>query len=206
MLLKRPATLHLQEGLFVPEGIALDEVDGRWEQHCLQNPACFDGTLLHVLGAHRNGCGGAIVHVMRCSYRFFGVQTDSYDVGIRPLGVKGITHFKSNVLWGKRSNAVRHYAGQWEYAPAGSVEPGTSPEATIESELLEETGLTLVSRPIAIAMLFDEVAKTWELIYRLQASSSTIACNSEYLACRWLEQNAIPEAVTPVSRLMMPYA
>ena len=67
MLLKRPATIQLQDGFFVPEGTNLDEVDRRWEKLCEKNPTCFDGALLHVLGTQRNGCGGATLHVMECS-------------------------------------------------------------------------------------------------------------------------------------------
>jgi len=206
MHLKRPATIHLQEGLFIPEGVDLEEVDRRWQKRCLQNPSCFDGTLLHVLGAQRNGCGGANVHVMPCSYRFFAVQDAFYNLGIRPLGVKGITRFDSKILWGKRSNAVHHYAGQWECAPSGSVEPGHAPEETIQKELLEETGLSISVPPIAVALLFDEEAKTWELIYRLHVKGCDCVSNGEYVEYSWKAKNNVPGGVTPISRLMHVYS
>ena len=41
--LRRPAVLHVQEGLFVPEGNVLDEIDRRWDALCDSNPAYFDG-------------------------------------------------------------------------------------------------------------------------------------------------------------------
>ncbi|MDP6541515.1 MAG: hypothetical protein QGF07_01900, partial [Phycisphaerales bacterium] len=104
--LRRPATLHLQEGVWVPPAVKLDEVNKRWDSKCVSNPACFDGELLHVLSAQRNGCGGANVHVIPCSYRFFAVQDDTFDLGVRTLGTKGITKFENRFLWGKRSQDV----------------------------------------------------------------------------------------------------
>ncbi|MBC8201176.1 MAG: NUDIX domain-containing protein [Planctomycetes bacterium] len=205
MLLKRPATIHLQDGLFVPDGVDMEEVDRRWELLCNNNPACFDGTLLHVLGAQRNGCGGANVHVMPCSYRFFAVQDETYDLGVRTLGVKGITEFDGAYLFGKRSQTVRHYAGEWEFAPAGCVPPEISPDKTIEKELLEETGLELASPPVAVAILFDEITKTWELVYRLRSSSNQLDGNDEYQALKWLEKTDFPTDMRTISAAMLPY-
>jgi 8-oxo-dGTP pyrophosphatase MutT (NUDIX family) len=203
MLLKRPATIHLQEGLFVPDGVDMDDVDNRWEQLCSLNPACFDGTLLHVLGAQRNGCGGANVHVIPCSYRFFAVQDDSYDLGVRTLGVKGITAFEGKYLFGKRSQTVRHYAGEWEFAPAGCVSPDASPVQAMEQELQEETGLELASPPIAVSMLFDANVQTWELIYLLRASSSQFERNNEYEDLIWCSKEAFPTPLTTISESML---
>ena len=205
MLLKRPATIHLQDGLFVPEGADMDEVDRRWEQLCKKNPACFDGTLLHVLGAQRNGCGGANVHVIPCSYRFFAVQDISYDLGVRTLGVKGITKFKDMYLWGKRSDSVRHYSGEWELAPAGCLSPEISPAKTIEKELQEETGLELASPPIAVAALFDEITKTWELIYKLQSLSDYLRANDEYQELIWCEEDSPPVSMSPIAKAMIKF-
>jgi ADP-ribose pyrophosphatase YjhB (NUDIX family) len=205
MLLKRPATIHMQEGLFVPEGVDMDEVDLRWEKLCNSNPACFDGTLLHVLGAQRNGCGGANVHVMPCSYRFFAVQDATYDLGVRTLGVKGVTEFNGAFLFGKRSNSVLNYSGEWEFAPSGCVEPDINPSKAIEKELLEETGLELDSAPVALALIFDSEVKTWELIYKLHSSSNQFEVNSEYEDLRWSEINSIPTHLTSISKAMLPY-
>ncbi|MDP7005515.1 MAG: NUDIX domain-containing protein [Phycisphaerales bacterium] len=203
MLLKRPATIHQQDGLFVPDGVGMEEVDRRWEQLCNSNPACFDGTLLHVLGAQRNGCGGANVHVIPCSYRFFAVQDATYDLGVRTLGVKGITEFEGAYLFGKRSGLVRQYPDEWEFAPAGCVSPENSPERTIEKELLEETGLDLAAPPIAIAMIFDEFARTWELIFKLTSSTASVNGNDEYQKLEWLGLDNPPESMTPITEVML---
>mgnify|MGYP006422928225 FL=1 len=206
MLLKRPATIQLQDGLFVPEGANLDEVDRRWEKLCEQNPACFDGALLHVLGTQRNGCGGATLHVMECSYRFFAVQNSTYDLGVRSLGTKGITSFEELFLFGERSDAVLRHAGEWEFAPAGCVEPNRNPLDVIKKELSEETGLTLATPPLAVALLFDEIAMTWELVYRLYATSNKISGNAEYKQLKWLKKCEFPEVPSGITTMMLPYA
>jgi hypothetical protein len=39
----------------------MDEVNRRWEKLYSENPSCFDGTLLNVLGAQQNGYGGTAI-------------------------------------------------------------------------------------------------------------------------------------------------
>ena len=72
--LRRPPAIQQVGGVFVPESGQLDEVDRRWRRMCAANSSYFDGRLWHVIGVHRNGCGGAVVHVMDCAYRFYAVQ------------------------------------------------------------------------------------------------------------------------------------
>src|SRR5688572_2522056 len=142
--LRRPATLSVQEGVFVPnvDPHILSEVERRWDSLCRANPAYYDGRLYHVLGVHRNGHGGATLHVIDCAYRFFAVQDDHFDTGVRALGVKGITSSPQGlILMGRRAQHVAAYRGMWEFAPAGSAEPGRDPAQLIQHELIEETGL-----------------------------------------------------------------
>lgn len=68
-----------------------DEIERRWNSLRAKNPNYFDGRLYHVLGVHRNGHGGATLHVMECAYRYHAVQTPDFDLGQRALGVKGVT-------------------------------------------------------------------------------------------------------------------
>src|SRR5687767_9409352 len=90
--LRRPAVLSIQEGVFVPPGSPelMNEIERRWSALCSSNPAYYDGRLYHVVGAHRNGHGGATLHVIDCAYRYFAVQDDQFDTGVRPLGLKGL--------------------------------------------------------------------------------------------------------------------
>ena len=206
MRLRRPATIYVQDGTFVPDRSSLDEVDSRFTKLCKQNPAVYDGRILHVLGVHRNGHGGANIHAMECAYRFYAVQTESYDLGIRPLGVKGITMFETSYLWGKRSRHVHQYKQAWEYVPAGCVEPGKQPDDAILQELQEEAGLAVTGNPIQVGIVFDEHARTWELIYKLESSSGTVCKNDEYEEIQWISGDKLPSGRSPIAEIMLGYA
>jgi 8-oxo-dGTP pyrophosphatase MutT (NUDIX family) len=201
--LRRPATIYVQEGVFVPQGGPgiLDEVDHRWNALCAANPTYFDGRLCHVLGVHRNGHGGAVLHVIDCAYRFLAVQNDQFDLGVRALGVKGVTVLDDHCLMGKRANFLAAYKDLWEFAPAGGVEPGKQPLQTIQDELCEETGLTARQEPTSIAVLFDPVLKCWELVFRIVPIDDRIAPHTrEYSQLEWRRASDLPSPLSPIAR------
>lgn len=205
ILLRRPAVLSIAEGVFVPEvgGDALEEVEHRWRRLCEENPAYYDGRLYHVLGVHRNGHGGAVLHVMDCAYRFHAVQDESFDVGVRPLGAKGLTIREGRVLMGRRANAVGSYQGLWEFAPGGVVEVGASPAGIVASELAEETGLATAREPTPIALLYDKVLRCWELAYRLvPGDGAPVPGPGEYDELRWCGTKDLPDDLTPIAMQM----
>ncbi|MHC5002834.1 MAG: NUDIX hydrolase, partial [Planctomycetota bacterium] len=163
--LRRPPVLSVAEGPFVPSGADLDDVQRRWDALRDENPAYFDGRLYHVLGVHRNGHGGAVLHVVDCAYRLHAVQDETLDLGVRSLGVKGIVRRGRRALLGRRSGQVAAYRGCWEFAPGGVVEPGHPPAETIRAELAEETGLVAEREPTAIALLYDPGPRSWEIVF-----------------------------------------
>ena len=201
--LRRPAVLSVQEGVFVPErpkGI-LDEVDRRWEGLCAANPAYFDGRLYHVLGVHRNGHGGCVLHVMDSAYRFFAVQDEDFDLGMRALGAKGITRSGDRVLMGLRSPTVGVYRNLWEFAPGGSICPGDDPSSLIQQELQEETGLAPAHDPTAAAVLFDPVLRCWEIVFRIQAQQNEPTPRTdEYAQLQWCSIDNLPAQLSPIAQ------
>lgn len=203
--LRRPATLSVQEGVFLSPNHLLPEVEHRWEALCRSNAAYFDGRLYHVLGVNRNGHGGAVLHVIDSAYRFFAVQDVQFDVGMRALGLKGITMQDNRVLMGRRSMSVAAYRGLWEFAPAGSAEPGKPPGELIQEELLEETGLQSLHEPTPIAVLFDPVLRCWELVYRLHTDDdSPKPRTAEYTQLEWRELGDLPADLSPIARQIAP--
>jgi 8-oxo-dGTP pyrophosphatase MutT (NUDIX family) len=201
--LRRPVTLSVQEGVFVPRGDhgLLDEIDLRWQELCRSNPEYFDGRLYHVLGVHRNGHGGAVLHVMDCAYRFFAVQNERFDLGVRGLGAKGITTRDDRVLVGLRSSTVASYPNLWEFAPGGSVCPGDVPARLIRQELAEETGLDSTGEPVSTAVVFDPVLRTWEIIFRMTAADSPLRPRpAEYLDLQWRRRDDLPAPLSPIAR------
>ncbi|MCI0363382.1 MAG: NUDIX hydrolase [Phycisphaerales bacterium] len=179
----------------------MTEVKHRWESLCRANPAYYDGRLYHVLGVHRNGHGGATLHVIDCAYRFFAVQDDHFDTGVRALGVKGVTSSPDGmILMGRRAQHVAAYRGMWEFAPAGSAEPGRDPAQLIQHELVEETGLQAAREPVPVALLFDPVIRTWELVYRIEAAHNLPSPRTnEYQQLQWHSRDDLPQGLSPIA-------
>ena len=202
--LRRPAVLHVQEGLFVPQGIVMDEVDRRWYALCDSNPAYFDGRAYNVLGVSRNGCGGAVLHIIECAYRFYAVQTEDFDLGVMGLGVKGFTLRGNRALLGRRSENVGMYPDLWEFAPGGVAEPGKSPAEVIVSELSQETSLTTQCEPTPVAIMSDPTARTWELIYLLNDPQGKSQPTPEYSKLRWCAPDELPDDLSPIAHSMIP--
>jgi 8-oxo-dGTP pyrophosphatase MutT (NUDIX family) len=206
--LRRPPVVVATEGRFVPPGIDLDAVDARWSALCAANPKYFDGSMLQVLGTSRNGYGGVQIHVQECSYRFYAVQRadgawPGLDCGVRPLGVKGIARRGEEVLLGRRSQRVAFYPGLWEFAPGGGLEPGVDPAAQVVKELSEETGLSARAAPIAVALLHDPVAFTWEIVHRLDLGLDALPeLGWEYDEFRFVARDALPEPLAAVAEQM----
>jgi 8-oxo-dGTP pyrophosphatase MutT (NUDIX family) len=201
--LRRPATLSVQEGVFVPEVApsVAREVEQRWAALVRANPAYFDGRLYHVLGVHRNGHGGAVMHVIDCAYRYFAVQDEQFDVGARPLGIKGLVVRDGRYLMGLRTARVAFYRNMWEFAPAGSMEPGCQPGELIRRELHEETGLDCLHKPTARAIIFDPVLRTWELLMQLDATSGEPKPRpAEFDELTWRALDNLPEPLSPIAR------
>ncbi len=211
--LRRPATLSVQEGVYVPTAPPrlggahlLNEIERRWNLLRRSNSAYFDGRLCHVLGVHRNGHGGAVLHVIDCAYRFFAVQAaaspqEDFDLGVRPLGVKGLVERDGRFLMGRRSSRVAMYRDMWEFAPSGSVDFGRQPHEVIAHELAEETGLHPSREPTAIAVLFDPVLKCWEIVYRLAiADDATPKSTDEYPEVAWFDRRSLPTELSPIAR------
>jgi hypothetical protein len=207
--LRRPPTLSVQDGVYVPaapkgfdsgETRLLDEIERRWESLRAANPAYFDGRLCHVIGVHRNGHGGAVLHVIDCAYRFFAVQRKDFDLGVRPLGVKGVIERDGKFLMGRRSARVAMYANMWEFAPSGSVDFGRAPHEVIDHELHEETGLLCEGEPMSIAILLDPVLQCWEIVYRLNiAANAQPHVTNEYPAIEWFSREGFPPHMSPIA-------
>ena len=172
--LRRPPVLTLVPEPFVPTLVALDEVDACWAQLCAANARCFDGSLLQVLGTSRNGHGGVQIHVQECAYRFFAVQAHGLACGVRPIGVKGIVELDGKLLVGRRSTHVSAYPSMWEFVPGGALEPRADPAVQLRNEFEEETGIALQAgdTSVAVALLDDSIARTWDIIYRVKCASS----------------------------------
>ena len=188
---------------WVPECVDLDEVDSVWQSIVQENPRAFDGEILHVLGVHRNGTGGVVIHVAPCAYRFYAVQARGLDCGVRTLGAKAITRSGDRILLGLRADWVMYYPGEWEFVPGGSVQPQDSPAETILEELKEETGCRAIRSPVPLAVAYDPAAYAWEVIHVIELDPDATPVGSlEYDELRWFEGGSLPEQLTPIAQRM----
>jgi 8-oxo-dGTP pyrophosphatase MutT (NUDIX family) len=105
---------------------------------------------------------------------------------------------------GRRSRRVAFYPGLWEFVPGGGLEPGVEPAVQVLRELSEEAGMTAVSPPIAVALLYDPVAWTWEIVHRIDlAESAQAELGWEYDEFRFVKHDALPEPLAPVAIQML---
>ncbi len=206
--LRRPPQVLRVEGPFLPK-VSLAAVDRAWASLQTANPRYFDGPILHVLGTSRNGHGGVTIHVSESSYRFYAVQrpglVGGVDCGVRPLGAKGLCRYDGRYLMAKRSGSVAFYPNEWEFAPGGGLEPSDDPARCVLRELGEETDFEAVGAPIAVALLYDPGALSWEVVHTLEVtpSSESDATHAwEHAERRLVRPGEWPEPLCRVARAM----
>ncbi len=81
--------------------------------------------------------------------------------------------------------------------------PGVDPARQVVKELEEEAGLAVRGAPIEIALLYDPVAFTWEIVHRIElADGATPELGWEYDEFRFVAPDALPEPLAAVARQM----
>jgi 8-oxo-dGTP pyrophosphatase MutT (NUDIX family) len=71
---------------------------------------------------------------------------------------------------------------------------GEQPADAARRELLEEAGVTQASQPIAVAMLFDAMVGTWDIVHRVD-----VAAHALHDPCSW-EHEAVAVETHPAAR------
>lgn len=196
--LRRPARV-VESGLGFAPKCGEEAVRDEWVRRVRANPRLVDGECWHVLGVHRDGHGGASVHVARTRYRM-GAVRGALDTGFTGLGVKAIARWRGRWLVGRRSESCATYPGMWEFAPGGSAEPGEDPSVGIVRELREECALSPMGNPRAVAIIEDSEAGNWELVFEIELEQPPDAPpNWEYSALELAELVMVPEPASPVT-------
>lgn len=163
-----------------------------------------DGPCWHVTGVHRDGHGGATIHVVRTTYRMGAVRSCGVATGFVGLGTKAIAHWDGKLLIGQRAASCATYPGHWECAPGGAVEPGEDPALGIERELMEECASTTRVRARAVAIFFDPHARNWEIVHELNIDAPPDSPpNWEYSRLQLAHEIALPHPAAPSSQVMM---
>ena len=204
--LRRPPRILVGTDAFVP-ACETHLIDDAWSELCQRNPKLSDGPVFHVVGVHRDGHGGATIHVARTTYRMNAVRLVGIQSGFVGLGTRAVAHWNGKCLVGLRAANCASYPNQWEFAPAGSVEPDEDAAVGIERELLEECGVLAKSRAIAHALFLDPVIATWEIAHELAMMQPPDAPpNWEYQKLEMVDAAHVPEPMSACTRQMLEIA
>jgi HAD superfamily hydrolase (TIGR01509 family) len=174
-------------------------IDREWDAALGERPHLVDGEILSVLRIHQLLGGELVVEAVRSPYRAFLAQRRGIPLGLRPLGVAGVTVLQSSsddrrgIVIGRRGAHVTQYPLAWELVPSGGLPPsrlcsdGTvDAKAQIASELTEEVGAVVKGEPIDLALIEDAGDAVVDLCYRLEvradpdALSRHASANGEY--------------------------
>ncbi len=204
--LRRPPRIIVGTDAFVP-ACETHLIDDTWRELCQRNHKLSDGPVFHVVGVHRDGHGGATIHVARTTYRMNAVRLAGIKSGFVGLGTRAVAHWNGKCLVGLRAANCASYPNQWEFAPAGSVEPDEDAAVGIERELLEECGVQAKSRAIAHAVFLDPVVATWEIAHELAMMQPPDAPpNWEYQKLEMVDAAHVPEPMSACTRQMLEIA
>lgn len=153
------------------------QIDTAWRTIRASEPQLFDGALLSVRDL-RVDSGTVRIEAEVVGYRDFVVQRRGLaSLGVRPLGVTGITRAGHDVLLGRRTANVTQYPGLWEPVPAGSVSPSEAAdvlEDQLLAELREEAGIgrAEVDSMALVGVVDDEADHVVDLCFVLTVAQA----------------------------------
>jgi len=199
-------------GPFEPDAATGAAIDRVWDQMRRENPRLYDGP---VLLADREAVRAERLVCRRGGYKVLAAAA-KLGLYVRALGVQGVVLAKDAdaeecILLGRRGSETRIYAGMWENAPSGTVEPprtgGSFVDAAdfsgaLRAEGLEELGVDLTRvRERWIALLDDAQACSVDVVLRLDLPEPI---DPRKTVCRVDDTNAweyLDTAWVPTSRL-----
>ncbi|MCK4873449.1 MAG: NUDIX hydrolase [Phycisphaerales bacterium] len=199
-------------GLFAPDTVEDAGIDECWRRAQRNNPAIFDGPILHVCGFDADA---GLITTAHASYRCIVALRAGLDCGIRALGVSGMVRCGEHILVARRGRDVLLYPSRWELAPSGVAEPPAGEDGgTVDlvgillNELVEETGLH-ASRTAVHPMMFayDATTRSYDACFVLDVDrQEPVTGNGEYAHLAWqplAELRRDTDRFIPVSRLML---
>lgn len=170
-----------------------------WQEEVrLKGDKLFNGQMLSYLRHNSHELHGCFV-----DYKYYLAvlrQPSLRDkIPIETLGVSGLTISDGWLLWGKRASFVTEYAGYYECAPSGGINPemaigGMVPtHIPYEVELLEETGISKeqVTGISPVCLVYDVNVHLYECVARIEVDPCLrrmkMSASEEYDELVWVE-------------------
>lgn len=202
--------------------------DLAWRKMVDANARLHDGPIWTVVDA-----SATRLTVRADQYKRLAIQDDAEigDLGVRQLGVKGLLIGQDHagtprLLIARRGSETRIYAGMWEIAPSGGVDPRSAPTpatiaAALSEELREELGLEMPPgvAPAAVALVDDPIARSIDVLLRVDWPTVVSpraglcgqeTCSWEYVDAVWISQDEVGEfamrslsAISPPTRAVL---
>lgn len=206
--------LHLETVSAPADEPSLTErVESHWRTMCAASPRLHDGRIVRVLA-----CEPPTLRVAFDTYKRFAVGA-AVETGVRALGISGVVtrrrDGREEILLGRRSPQTRIYGDLWETAPRGGVDASpTAMQLTLadvarqlHEELHEETGIVATATPTPIAVVLDAVARTYDVVLRIEVPGDTEAAPREweYTQTAWktLDESNELDALSPPTRSLI---
>lgn len=190
-------------------------IDLIWEKEILTRPI-FNGKIFCVLSFHEQTLTGQFIEYKTYLARLRDPALKEF-LPIYVLGVTGITQWRNQFLFGKRSEGVTLYPGHYEFAPAGGVDLGAvngnciDLQKQILIELEEEVRLQEheVSSIAPWILMRDKYSGDYEVCLHIhldpQYSHAEIAPTPEYSSCLWIEADQLHAFILKPALSFVPF-
>jgi len=186
-----------------------------WDELRAAIPRLFNGGLLSVVSIDAQR---GVIRARRDTYQRLVVQP-RVKTGVRQLSVTGAVERRGEILLGRRGPGTRMYAGMWELAPAGGVEPPPPGVRELTHEALvnelrrearEEAGLEITGAGMPLAIVYDAAAESYDIVLRVETAGDATSGDWEYQELRWVpmaglrafEHEHAPEIIPPTRAIM----
>ena len=196
--------VHIGRGVEATDADLESRIETEWNRKRAINPRLFDGPNLSVRSIDAQT---AAIDCVFDTYKRLVVQPE-VETGVRQLSITGVLTAQDaagvqRVLLGRRSHKTRMYGGMWQNCPAGGIDPDVNATSIDQSGLMdqllrevkEESGLEPRSAASPIAVIFDETARSHDIIVPIDLGTLNLATTRgwEYDELRWVPTASLAE-------------
>lgn len=192
----------VQQGKKVYSTQIVAAVDRIWEKALENHPYLFNGKIFSYESFSQQTLYGQFI-----DYKYFYASFIDSEVRAElqlvPVGVTGITKCEEKTLIGKRSENVTLFRGQYEFVPAGSLDPLALVDGEVNlsmqyrEELEEEAGIPgdYIDAITPFLLVCDKGDGLMEIFAHIELSDGALQLSgsesSEYSELLWLDDESL---------------